>query len=652
MASVMMFGFAVAQERQKQEADKLYEKYAYVDAIKIYEKIADKGYVDQDILQNLANSYYFNADYKNALKWYDQLFEKAKQEPNQYKISSEYYYRYAQVLKSQEKYDEAQTVLNQFISMAKSTDRRAQLLEKNKDYLKEIKDNSNRFKLKPVAINTEYSEYGTAFYGDDAVVFTASRKPSFLKKSSSWTGEGYYDLYKTTSKGDTLKGEDKFSSVLNTKYNESTATFSKDLNTVYFTRNYEVEAGKNDEKAGYDTYLLKLYKSVKNDSGEWSEPVELPFNKNGYSTAHPALSPDGKYLYFASNMPGTVGKSDIFRVTINQDGSFGEPENLGERVNTESRETFPFVSDDNVLYFSSAGLPGLGGLDIFGVKINEDGSLGKLQNIGRPGNSPDDDFAFVVDSKTKRGFLSSNRLGGKGKDDIYTFVEDPSLVFDCFKVIKGIVKDVDTKEVLSGVQVTLSDKRQKELSSATNQANGEFDFGKHIFDCKDDYVYLRAQKENYSVAEQKVDITNQDSDVVYAEIFLKTTKKPVTVGDDLAKFFNIEIIYFDFDKSNIRPDAAVDLAKVVEVMKEHPTMKIAIKSYTDSRGSDAYNLALSRRRAASTMKWMVQQGISPDRLTAEGFGETHLVNGCSNGVPCTPEEHQLNRRSEFIITQM
>ncbi|GIZ15025.1 OmpA family protein [Capnocytophaga catalasegens] len=644
----LVFTFGFSQEKEQKKADELYKKYAYVDAIKVYERIAEKGYVNQDILQNLGNAYYFNADYKSALKWYDQLFQLAKTD-NKVKLSSEYYYRYAQTLKSQERYDEANTIMSEFVKMAKTTDQRAKLFERNKDYLKEIKDNSGRFTLTPVSINTPYSEYATAFYGDNEVVFTASRKPGFLTRSAEWTGDSYYDLYKTTRQKENLSGEHKFSSVLNTTLNESTPVFTKDLKTIYFTRNNYTDGKKKTDNE--NTILLKLYKSTQKDNGEWTEAVELPFNSNQYSTAHPALSPDGKYLYFASDMNGTKGKSDIFRVTINPNGTYGKPENLGERINTEGRETFPFVSDDNVLYFSSDGLPGLGGLDIFGVKINEDGSLGRVQNIGRPGNSPDDDFAFVVNAQTRQGFLTSNRKGGKGKDDIYGFIENPALVFDCQKVIKGIVRDIDTKEVLTEVKVTLSDQQQSEIASLTNDTKGEFDFGKRIVDCNDDYVYVRAQKTDYAPAEEKVNIVEQ-GDEVYAEIFLKTTRKPLTVGDDLAKFFDIEIIYFDFDKSNIRPDAAIDLAKVVEVMKEHPTMKIAIKSHTDSRGSDSYNMSLSDRRAKSTREWMIKNGISPNRLTAKGYGESQLVNGCSNGVPCTEEEHQLNRRSEFIITEM
>lgn len=648
--------FAQVDNKQKEEnekkakkANELYSKYAYVDAIKIYERIAEQGYIDQTILENLGNSYYFNADYTNALKWYDQLFKNAQKD--NYNLTAEYYYRYAQTLKSAERYEEASNILKQFLKLTGRDDLRARKLEEHTDYLQVIKDNSGRLTIKPVDINTEYSEYGTAFYGTDAVVFTASRKPSLFREASKWTGEGYYDLFKATLKDSNLQGEERFSSVLNTPLNESSAVFTKSLDTIYFTRNYQVPQSEEEKRKKVDEkLLLELYRSVKNGD-TWSNPIRLPFNVVGYSVAHPALTPDGKYLYFAADIAGTHGKSDIFRVKINhQKGTYGKPENLGEIINTEGRETFPFISNNNVLFFASDGLPGLGGLDIFAIKIEKDGSLRGLQNIGRPGNTPDDDFAFVLDEQKGMGFLSSNRPGGKGKDDIYFFTQKRPLEFDCYKTVKGVVKDIDTKEVLSGVLLTLSDSEQKEIIHKTNDTNGNFDFGKSQVNCDDTFVFVRAQKENYAVVEEQINIREKGE--IHKEIFLKSIKKNVTVGDDLAKFFGIEIIYFDFDKSNIRSDAEVDLAKIVEVMKEHPNIKIAIKSHTDSRGSDQYNLALSDRRAKSTLEWIVKQGITRSRLTAKGYGETQLVNGCSNDVPCTEEEHQKNRRSEFIITEM
>lgn len=638
-------------ESKIKKANDLYGKYAYVDAIKIYERIAEQGYVDQNILENLGNSYYFNADYTTALKWYDKLFANAKKDSENYKITPEYYYRYAQCLKSVERYDEAKTILDQFVKLTGKDDLRARKLEEHEDYLQVIKDNSGRLTIKPVEINTEYSEYGTAFYGKDEVVYTASRKTS-ARGTSNWTGEGYYDLFRAKFKDGQLSKEEPFSSKLNSLLNESSPVFTRTMDTIYFTRNYQVPLSKEEKKKkAEEKVLLELYRSVRKNN-EWTDPVRLPFNVTGYSVAHPAITPDGKWLYFAADINGTRGKSDIFRVRINhKKGIYGKPENLGELINTEGRETFPYISSKNVLFFSSDGLPGLGGLDVFAVKIEQDGSLKRLQNIGRPGNTPDDDFAFVLDEDRSIGFLSSNRPGGKGKDDIYYFVQNKPLEFDCKKTIKGIVKDIDTKEILGHVTLTLSDSDQKEIAKVENKTNGDYDFGAKTVNCDDTFVFLRAQREDYAVVEEQVNIREKGT-VIEKEILMKTTKKKLQKGDDLAKIFQIKEIKFDLGKYDIRPDAAAELVKIVEAMKDHPTMKISIRSHTDSRGSDKSNLVLSDKRAKSTMMWIVSQGIDRSRLTAKGYGETQLVNRCKNGVPCSEEEHQQNRRSEFIIMEM
>jgi len=628
-------------ERELQKANEMYKNFAYVDAIKIYEKIAKQGYVNQEMLESLGNSYYYKAEYKNALQWYEQLFEEGK-----YNVKPEYYYRYAQALKSVGRYDESDKMMNKFAELTGNADTRAVLFEENKDYQEVIQGNSGRLELHPVSINTEFSEYGTALYGDK-VVFTAANSGKTSKGGvSQWTGESYYDLYMADRDKQTLSNKKFFSTTVNTPFNESTAVFTKDGNTMYFTRNNYV-----NHRLGTDvenTILLKILRATKDSNGEWGNVVELPFNSDDYNVAHPALSPDEKFLYFASDMKGSLGESDIYRVEILGDNQYGTPENLGDIINTPGRESFPFVSKNNVLYYSSDGIPGLGGLDIFAVKFYENGTVSKPINIGRPGNSADDDFCFVMDSETKIGFLSSNRPGGKGRDDIYSFYEEKPLVFDCEKMIKGVLKDSEKNDVIADGVIVLSDKTMKEVARQKTKADGSFAFEK--VDCKDLYYYLRAEIGDYVTTEVKVDLS-VEGDVFY-EFMIKPREIAIDKDVDLAKVLNIKEIYFDFDKSDIRPDAAVELAKIVEVMRENPKMKIDIRSHTDSRASDEYNLRLSERRAKATLEWMVKQGIERKRLTAKGYGETQLVNGCSNGVPCTDEEHQANRRSEFIIVSM
>lgn len=628
-------------EKELEKANEMYKNFSYVDAIKIYERIAQKGFVNQEMLESLGNSYYYNAEYKKALPWYEQLFEEGK-----YKVEPEYYYRYAQTLKSVGDYTQADKMMAKFVELTNANDTRAVLFEENQDYQEVINSNSGRLELHPVSINTEFSEYGTALYGDK-IVFTAANSGKTSKGGvSQWTGESYYDLYTADRDQQALSNKKFFSTTINTPFNESTAVFTKDGNTMYFTRNNYVnrKIGTNVE----NTILLKILRATKDSNGHWGNVVEVPFNSDNYNVAHPALSPDEKFLYFASDMDGTLGESDIFRVEILGDNQYGTPENLGDIINTSGRESFPFVSKNNILYYSSDGIPGLGGLDIFAVKFYENGTVSKPINIGMPGNSADDDFCFVMDSETKIGFLTSNRPGGKGKDDIYSFYEEKPLVFDCEKMIKGVLKDSEKNDVIADGVIVLSDKTMKEVARQKTKEDGSFAFDK--VDCKDLYYYLRAEIGDYVTTEVKVDL-NVEGDVFY-EFMIKPREIAIDKDVDLAKVLNIKEIYFDLDKSDIRPDAAVELAKIVEVMRENPKMKIDIRSHTDSRASDEYNLRLSDRRAKSTLEWIVKQGIERKRLTAKGYGETQLVNGCSNGVPCTEEEHQANRRSEFIVISM
>ena len=627
-------------EKELEKANEMYKNFSYVDAIKIYERIAQKGFVNQEMLESLGNAYYYNAEYKKALPWYEQLFQEGK-----YKVKPEYYYRYAQTLKSVGDYTQADKMMAKFVELTNANDTRAALFEENKDYQTVIKNNSGRFQLNNASVNTENSEYGTAFYGDKIVFAGATDARKAKRGVSQWTGESFYDLYEAEHFDQKLGSRKPFSSSVNTQFNESTPVFTKDGNTMYFTRNNYV-----NRKLGTDienTILLKILRATKDKNGNWGDIVEVPFNSDQYNVAHPALSPDEKYLYFASDMPGSFGNSDIFRVEILGDNQYGTPENLGNIINTAGRESFPYISKDNVLYYSSDGIPGLGGLDIFAAKFNADGSTSKPVNIGMPGNSADDDFCFVFNSDSKIGFLTSNRPGGKGKDDIYSFHEDKPLLFSCQKNIKGIVKDAKTKAIIANAKVILSDKVMKEVGKDQSKTDGTFTFEK--VNCNDSHYYLRGEKEKYETAE--VNVTVGKDEVVY-EILLNPREVAIKKGMDLAKVFEIKEIKFDYNKADIRSDAAVELTKIVEVMREYPKMKIDIRSHTDSRGADSYNLKLSDRRAKATLEWIVKQGIDRKRLKAKGYGETRLVNGCSNGVPCTEEEHQENRRSEFIVVAM
>ncbi len=624
-----------SQKKETAKADKDYNQYAYIDAIKTYERIFEKGYKSPEMLQKLGNSYYFSANLEKAAKWYGELFLMTED------LAPEYYYRYAQSLKAVKQYEKADEMIKKFNEKS-GNDRRAKLAAEQKDYLSIIKKNSGRYIIADAGINSENSDYGTAVFGDTVVFSSARKSGKVYTKKAAMTGEAFTNLYLAKMNPDgSLLSTETFPNQLNSKYHEATPVFTKDRKTVYFTRNNYLGKKRKDEKG---TVLLKIYKATLKNK-KWSNITELPFNSNNYSVAHPALSPDEKYLYFASDMSGTIGQSDIFRVAINSDGTFGPPENLGEPINTEGRETFPFITSENELYFASDGHPGLGGLDVFVSKLEKDGKYKNVLNTGEPLNSPSDDFAMQLDFKTKIGYVSSNRTGGQGGDDIYRIKETKTIEYPCEQFLNGIVTDKETQQPLADSKLTLFDSNFKLLKEMKSDINGKFDFGQ--VDCDSKY-YIKAEKEEFTTIEVPAIIADQTGET-FVPLTMEKIIKKMTIGDDLAKAFDIKVIYFDLDKSDIRRDAELDLVKILDVMEQNPTLQVDIRSHTDSRQSKIYNDKLSDRRAKATMNWLIKNGINKSRLKAKGYGETQLVNKCSDGVKCTEEEHQANRRSEFII---
>jgi len=636
---VSVFSINIYSQKAKlATADKKYDGYAYVDAIKTYERIAEKGYKSAELFKKLGNAYYFNAQLDKAAKWYGELFTM----DNTSNLEPEYYYRYAQSLRAIEQNDKANEMMELF-NQKSGNDTRGKLFKKNTNYLEAIKANSGRYKVEDAGINSMYSDYGTALYSNKLVFASARDTGSLGQRKHKWTNQYFTNLYTTDLGEDMAPGAaKKFDGTINSKFHESTPTFSSDGKTMYFTRNNYLDGKKG--KDGNKITLIKIYKAtLEND--KWANVTELPFDSDNYSTAHPALSPDGKTLYFASGMPGTLGQSDLFKVKINEDGTFGTPENLGNTINTEGRETFPFINNENEIYFASDGHPGLGGLDVFMSRINTDGTFSEVQNVGADVNSPKDDFAYLIDTKSRRGFFTSNRDGGQGYDDIYKFLETRRLI--CEQLLYGEITDIKTGEVLANAKITLYDNQFKVINSATSDEKGKYSF---TVECGKAYN-VRAEKSEYATKEEKITIA-ATTGKTYLPIALEKEICKVAVGDDLGKCFGIKMIYFDLDKSNIRPEAALDLEKILDVLNQNPTMKIDIRSHTDSRQTFKYNEALSERRAASTIKWLVKKGIDASRLTGKGYGETQLVNKCADDVICTEEEHQLNRRSEFIITAL
>ena len=641
LVSVFQFN-SYAQKAQAITADKKYDSYAYIDAIKTYERVAEKGYKSVDMFQKLGNAYYYNSEFEKAAKWYGELFAMNSD------LSAEYYYRYAQSLKSIDQNEKSNEMLEKFLKKS-GNDNRGLLFEKNRNYLAEIKANSGRYKIEDAGINSKYSDYGSSYF-QNKLVFTSARDTGSLgQRKHKWTNQYFTNLY-TSDLDDKMSPNPstitKFSNAINSKFHESTPIFTKDGKTMYFTRNNYIDGKKG--KDGNRVTLIKIYKaSLENDA--WGKVTELPFDSDLYSTAHPTLSVDEKILYFASDMPGTLGQSDIFKVKINEDGTYGTPENIGLPINTEGKETFPFITDENEIYFASDGHPGLGGLDIFVSKITDEGTFEKVQNIGSEANSSKDDFAYLIDTKSRRGFLTSNRNGGQGYDDIYKFLETKKLI--CEQILTGIITDKENGEILPETNLTLFDSQLKIIATTLSDSEGKYTFK---VECGKMYS-VRAEKTDYTTIEKNIVIPSENG-VTDLPFVLEKTGCKVTIGDDLGKCFGIKMIYFDLDKHFIRKEAAIDLEKILDVMIQHPTMKIDVRSHTDCRQTIKYNEALSDRRAKSTIGWLVAKGIDKSRLTGKGYGESQLVNDCgcepTNKSNCTEEEHQENRRSEFIITAL
>ncbi len=616
------------------------------------------------------------------------------------------------------------------------------------------------YTVKNVITNTKYSDFGTSFFGKNKVIFASPKDNTVLTKKT-WSGNNqpFLDLYIGTinEKGEII-GKKRVVGDVNNKFHEGIVSFTKDLKTVYFSANNYTDnnKAKRDSKGIVN---IQLYKASVRENGEWVEIVKLPFNDDEYSTGHPTLNIDDTKLYFVSDRPGSIGKTDIYVVTINSDNTYNEPKNLGERINTEEREMFPFISDDGILYFSSTGHPGYGGLDVFASRIF-DTTVSEPINLEDPVNSSNDDFAFIInDDKHKGYFSSNNRKDGKGDDDIYSFIAFPPLQIEGNQTISGIVIDKDTQELIPGAIVALLDEQGNELERRTvsvnvdsnltiriddlnknNQENTSVILGKgediHINKTVDNlmpstgdeveltieitnkgtrkvsgikvsdilpegYTYVSDDGEETYMSDKNILILEKlakgetttikikaivlpsgkdgafsfdaKSDTKYKiaviapgylreEIDLKTVNDTdvnalemnVSLAQELKVvdekiMININTIYFDFDKWNIRPEAAKELDKVIGVMKEHPSMNIESGSHTDSRAREAYNQILSEKRAKSTVDYIVAGGIKRNRLTSKGYGEMQLVNNCLSFVKCSRQEHQLNRRTEFVI---
>lgn len=531
LLTILIAVSAFAQSSELKKANKLYLQRAYMDASDAYRLVADK---DQEVLEKLGNSYFFTNRMANAEQTYRDLFLKFQN------IDPIYKFRFSHALRAVGKTDEAAKYLSDYLGKDVDFEEWTSKLDTAV---------SHTYTTSQVMQNAASSDFGITFMGDK-VVFASTRNQE--RPIYAWNKKPYLDLYTANISEDGKLSEiELFGEEINTDTHESSAAFSKDGNVMFFDRTNERRVKTDWSEVPVAT--IRIYRAEK-VNGKWTNIKELPFTSDQYSTEHPTLSADGGTLYFASDMPGSMGSFDIYSVQVNTDGTYGEPVNLGANVNTANREQFPFIANDGTLYFASDGRIGFGNLDIFKAEA-EGGSFSEAQNLGNTLNSEFDDFAFVMKEGEDKGYLASNR---RGSDNLYAFG-----------------RQVYEKPVLP--------KEEMEINPETGR------------------------------------------------------RQIAGVGN----------IYFDFDKATIKPESEPTLNRVVEIMKNYPMLKIEIGSHADARGTNKYNMDLSQRRAESTLEYLVNHGISRDRLVPKGYGEEVPLNDCVRPNMCTAEQYAKNRRSEF-----
>ena len=611
-----------AQNSKTKKADNLYDRLAYTDAAQAYQKVLKRGTTDVYVFERLANCYYFINDTKKAEMYYKRVAKSKDANP-------EAIYNYAQTLKANGKFSDYNTWMKNFAKLSPN-DTRVKEFMKNPNYIPKIMDDMARYTATNMEdINSEYADFGGIVYGKD-FYFASGRNTS--RKTYQWNEEPYLEIYKATNVGGTMKNAELLNGDVNTKYHESNAVISADGKRMYFDRNDYFEGDYDKSASGINQ--INLYYAENIDGKGWSGVVSAPFNNNEYSTGHPALSQDGNTLYFVSDMPGGKGGSDIYMVAINSDGSLGTPKRLGDNINTEGKELFPYLDSNGTLYFSSNGHMGIGGLDVFYAEAQGDG-FGVVNNLGKGVNSSADDFAYKYDPTSQSGYVSSNREGGMGSDDIY-MVE--AVEIPCEVTIAVLVINENTNAAVAGARVDLYDTMGNRLSTKTSNVDGMVSFKAACDQAHEVQGVLADFESNAS----KVAPANDQK--VSATIALKPIEE-IIVEDQIV----LNPILFDLDKSNIKPQAAFELDKIVAVMNKYPEMIIAVGAHTDSRATDAYNLTLSEARAQSTVQYIISKGISGKRISGKGYGESQPKVSC--GANCSEAEHQLNRRSEFIIVK-
>lgn len=618
-----------AQYGKQKKADAQFNSFAFVKAIDTYKKLIENEYNADYAKQRIGDAYGLLRKPEKAIKYYEEVV----QQPN---VDPEYFLKYAYALRGIKKYKESRDWLIRYKKVVKQVAPNIDKIIKSKDFITDTYKAKQRYKVTESPFNSSFSEFGA--YIHDSVTYIASTRDDkgLIKRVYGWNMQPFLDIYRTEVDTTGLVTVAKIKGDINTKVHEGSMTISADGSTMYFTRtNYLNKKGKDEQGISN----LKLYKAVLVD-GKWTNIEELPFNSDTFSTGHPSLSRDGKTLYFVSDRMGGHGGSDLYKVTVLANGNYSEPMNLGREINTRGDEVFPFIHDNGTLFFSSDGHLGLGQLDIFATIVNRENKVVEILNLGVPINTSKDDFSFFLAEDGINGFIASNRAGGTGDDDIYAFQSIPQLR------IKGQVTDLVNKQPLANAVIKVYNDKRELVSTITTDSQGYYQTEVDV----DANYTLEASAEKYIA--QKIELTTKRPETGN-DIIVDFALEPIKNLEALADV-DINKVYFDFDKYNIRRDSARELDKIIELMlKTYPKMVIAIGSHTDSRGADDYNLRLSNNRALATYRYLIQNGVPKQRIANyKGFGEMELITPCDDGQQCTEKEHELNRRSEFAVVKM
>ncbi|AEA45327.1 OmpA family protein [Fluviicola taffensis] len=722
--SLSVFG----QSGKLKKADNYFNRLSYAYAAELYEELIGSEVDSPKLKSKLAYSYLKMDNYTKSVDYYSKMIESSEAKQDDY-------YNYAYVLKQTGNYPESDKWMNKY-SQSVTADVRSQLFLSNTSYKSKIEKNQAFFSLENLALNTASADFGGYYNPAQNQVYfiTARKKRAFVKNEWSWDSRRFLDLYHVSVSPENKLGDPKRVSKVNTKFHEGPLAFAPDGKTVYFTRN-NISSGSK-RRDGQKIQNLKLYIADLDSEGKLVNEQEFPYNSKDYSVGHPTITADGKTMYLVSDKPGGIGGADIYKVAILDNGTFGEMINLGNKINTEGQEMFPFIDSEGRLFFSTNGHPGLGGLDVFAAFFDGE-TIGKIHNLGLPINSQYDDFAFNMSKDFKTGFLSSNREGGKGGDDIYAVQLIRPFVFGV--TIKGTAKD-KKEGIVPFAKVDLKDDKGNVLETITADENGAY-----AFEAEYEKKYaLGGSKADYFDGKNTAS-TFTDEQVVIADVVLEkdpglslyaliTDKKTGTpldkvqvylvdnmtgqskqietpaTGDfrealfgkklndrgsynlvlkkegyfsktvtyntvfdrpgqydvqgvldlgmdpevkDLSEMIQINPINFDLNKFTIRPDAAKELDKIVEVMNKYPYLVVELGAHTDCRASKAYNMKLSDNRAKASAEYIKKRITNPARIYGKGYGESRLLNGCEcEGTvksDCSEEEHQKNRRTEFKV---